>query len=50
MDRDVAFAAWVASRVQALGLALLVVDGQRTVAESAAVVARHFGLSTGPKP
>ncbi|MEJ2208915.1 MAG: hypothetical protein P8129_07755 [Anaerolineae bacterium] len=50
MDRDVAFAAWVADRVQALGLELLVVDGGRSVAETAEVVARHFGLSGRPQP
>ena len=50
MDRDVAFAAWVADRVQALDLELLVVDGGRSVAETAEVVARHFGLSGRPQP
>jgi hypothetical protein len=50
MDRDVAFAAWLAGRVQALGLELLVVDGRRSIVENAEVVARHFGLSARPLP
>jgi hypothetical protein len=50
MDRDVAFAAWLAGRVQALGLELLVVDGQRSIPENARVVAHHFGLSARPQP
>jgi 2-phosphoglycerate kinase len=44
MDRDVAFARWVVQRTQALGLNLLDVNGQRTIAETANVVAERFQL------
>jgi hypothetical protein len=44
MDRDVGFAEWVARRARELDLALLMVDGKRTIAENAGLVARHFGL------
>jgi hypothetical protein len=44
MDRDVAFAQWVAARAQALGLTVLWVDGQRSIVENARMVASHFNL------
>jgi hypothetical protein len=44
MDRDVAFARLVARHAERLGLALLTVDGSRTVAQNAALVEAHFGL------
>jgi 2-phosphoglycerate kinase len=47
MDRDVAFAKWVTGRARALGLSLLEVDGQRTIAENAATVAGRFQLDRG---
>ena len=42
MDRDVAFARWVARSATRLGLKLLEVDGKRTIAENARIVAQHF--------
>jgi 2-phosphoglycerate kinase len=45
MDRDVAFARWVVQRAAALGLTLVEVNGQRTIAENASVVAEHYQLS-----
>jgi 2-phosphoglycerate kinase len=44
MDRDAAFARWIARRARALDLCVLTVSGQRTIEENAAIVARHFGL------
>ena len=44
MDRDAGFATQVAGRVEELGLALVTVDGSRTIAENAEIVVRHFGL------
>lgn len=44
MDRDVAFARWVLSEVERLGLISLVVDGSNTIADNAEVVAAHFRL------
>jgi 2-phosphoglycerate kinase len=45
MNRDAAFSSWIIDRTQALGLELLVVDGSRSIAENAALVAGHFGLT-----
>ncbi len=45
MQRDITFARWVRARVQAHGLASLVVDGRHTLNENAAAVAKHFVLS-----
>jgi len=45
MDRDVAFAQWVIKRTTALGLDWMQVDGTRTIAENASLVARHLRLS-----
>jgi hypothetical protein len=42
MDRDVAFAKWVARRTTELGLEMIEVDGRRTIADNARAVARHF--------
>lgn len=42
MDRDVAFARWVARSAAELGLKLIEVDGKRTIAENAHIVAQHF--------
>ena len=44
MDRDVAFARLVARQAQCLDLALLTVDGARTIEQNAARVEAHFGL------
>ena len=45
MERDVAFAQWVIKRTSALGLEWMQVDGTRTIAENASLVARHLRLS-----
>jgi len=42
MDRDVAFARRIARSATGLGLKLLEVDGKRTIAENARIVAQHF--------
>jgi 2-phosphoglycerate kinase len=44
MDRDVHFARWVIKTANELGLPVLKVDGQRSIAENAAAVAASFGL------
>jgi hypothetical protein len=44
MDRDVAFGRWICERAKALDLAVLTVSGRRTIAENAAIVAKHLGL------
>jgi len=44
MDRDVAFARWVEQSAGELGLRVVTVDGKRTIADNAQMVARHFGL------
>jgi hypothetical protein len=44
MDRDVAFARWVGTQTQELGLELMKVDGRRTITENAMLVAEHFQL------
>jgi hypothetical protein len=44
MDRDVHFARWVVKTANELGLPVLKVDGQRSIAENAAAVTAHFGL------
>ncbi len=43
MDRDVAFARWVAAEATRHGYRVLVVDGSRTIADHAAQVTDHFG-------
>ena len=45
MDRDVAFAAWIARRVRELGLALLTVDGAQSIEQNAGQVIDYFGLT-----
>ena len=45
MERDVRFAEWVEAEVTALNLALLRVDGKRTLEENAESVAAHFQLA-----
>ena len=45
MDRDVGFARQVAGRVKELELGLIEVDGSRTIAENAEIVARYFKLT-----
>jgi hypothetical protein len=50
MDRDVAFAAWVADEAKAHGLAVMDVDGSRTIAQGADDVAAHFGWSDHASP
>jgi 2-phosphoglycerate kinase len=44
MERDVQLARWVIREAELLGLPVLTVDGQRTIAENATIVAGHFGL------
>jgi hypothetical protein len=44
MDRDVAYAKWVEKRVTDLGLFCIRVDGSRTIAQNAAVIADHFQM------
>jgi 2-phosphoglycerate kinase len=45
MERDRRFAEWIEAETSALGLQLLKIDGNRTIAESAEEVARRFELS-----
>ena len=45
MDRDVDFAYWVREEARRRRLRLLVVDGERTIDENAAIVAAHFGFT-----
>jgi hypothetical protein len=45
MDRDVAFARWVARSATGLGLRLLEVDKERTISDNARIVAQHFQLA-----
>jgi 2-phosphoglycerate kinase len=45
MERDGRFARWVAAETAALELALLEVDGTRSVEDNASEVASHFALS-----
>jgi hypothetical protein len=45
MDRDVAFARWVAAEAGTRGLEVMTVDGSRTIAQGADAVAAHFGWS-----
>jgi hypothetical protein len=44
MERADQFTRWVAGEAELLGLPVLTVDGQRTIAENAERVAGHFGL------
>ena len=44
MDRDVAFARWVGTQTQELGLKLMEVDDGRTITENAKMVAEYFQL------
>jgi hypothetical protein len=44
MGRDVAFARWVVSTADELRLKTIPIDGSRTIAESARLVAGLFGL------
>ena len=45
MERDVRFARWIEAEVTALNLAILRVDGTRTLEENAESVAAHFQLT-----
>ena len=45
LDRDVAFAKWVASQADLFGLCHMIVDGQRTIRQSAGLVAGQLGLA-----
>ena len=45
MERDIRFAQWIEAEASATHLSLLRVDGNRTIEENAAAVARHFQLS-----
>jgi len=44
MQRDIQFAKWIEAEVDTLDLRLLKIDGSRSIAESAAVVADQFQL------
>jgi hypothetical protein len=44
MERDAQFADWIRAETGDLNLALLEVDGERTIEENALAVAKHFGL------
>jgi 2-phosphoglycerate kinase len=44
MDRDVAFATWVTKTASERGLRIVQVDGMRTIAENARIVAGLFSL------
>ena len=46
MDRDVAFAHWVKTRTQQLGLRCIQVNGKRSIQENAELVAEHFQLGS----
>ena len=45
MDRDVAFARWVAGETERLGLEMIWVEGQYSIADNAARVAQHMRLA-----
>jgi hypothetical protein len=45
MQRDILFARYISRTAADLGGTVLVVDGSRTIADNAALVERHFGLS-----
>lgn len=45
MERDVAFGRWVTAEAERRGLAVMRVDGSRTIAQGADEVAAHFGWS-----
>lgn len=45
MDRDAAFGRWVTAEAEAHGLAVMQVDGSRTIAQGADEVAAYFGWS-----
>ena len=47
MERDIRFAEWVEAEAIALDLAVLRVDGKRTLEENARFVAAHFQLIAG---
>ena len=47
MERDIRFAEWVEAEAIALDLAVLRVDGKRTLEENARFVATHFQLIAG---
>jgi 2-phosphoglycerate kinase len=48
MERDAQFADWIRAETCDLNLALLEVDGERTIEENARAVATHFGLADAP--
>jgi len=50
MERDIRFAKWVETELKALQLPLLRVDGNRTIAENAEVVAAEFQLMVNQSP
>jgi 2-phosphoglycerate kinase len=50
MDRDVEFAEWVCQEAADLGFSAIKVDGRRTIAETAALVAGHLALSEESRP
>jgi 2-phosphoglycerate kinase len=46
MERDIRFAAWIESEAKALDLAVLRVDGNRTLEQNAKAVAKQFHFDT----
>ncbi len=48
MERDIQFARWVIAEADALDCSLLMVDGEQTIEENAAMLAAHFGFSVNP--
>jgi 2-phosphoglycerate kinase len=45
IDRDIAVARWVVEKAKALRLPYIEINGKRSVAENASVVAKHLGLT-----
>ncbi len=45
MERDIQFARWVIAEAEALDCRLMMVDGQHTIEENAAMLAAHFEFS-----
>jgi hypothetical protein len=50
MHRDALFAGHVSDLAAAVGARVIIVDGTRTLAETAQLVERHLGLPGGDKP
>lgn len=46
MSRDAAFAAWIAAQARRCGFRVVMVDGQRSIAQNAAAVYQHYTNQT----